>query len=138
MAKSLVISRQADIPIPTEALKRLLPAQFSYLKGLRQSGKMECNYGYVGAKGGASIINAESHEELQRTTNGFPMFPFVNLEIHPLITLEEMEASAQEMLKHMPLQVRSSYDEGRRTENAADCLGRPEHVPCTETGRFLS
>lgn len=99
MAKFLVISKQIDVPVPPEVMKKLLPAQFSYLKGLRQSGKVECNYGFVGAKGGALIVNAESHEELQNITNGYPMFPFVTLEIHPLITLEDMEKSALDMLK---------------------------------------
>ncbi len=91
MAKFLVISKQIDVPVPPKAMKKLLPAQFSYLKGLRQSGKVECSYGLVGGKGGAAIVNAESHEELQSITNGYPMFPF--------ITLEEMEKSAMEMLK---------------------------------------
>jgi muconolactone delta-isomerase len=99
MAKFLVISKQIDAPVPPEAMKKLLPGQFSYLKELRQSGQVECNYGFVGAKGGAAIVNAESHEELQSITNGYPMFPFITLEIHPLVTLEEMEKSALEMLK---------------------------------------
>jgi muconolactone delta-isomerase len=102
MAKFMVISKQLDVPVPTEALKKLLPAQFNYLKGLKQSGKIECNYGFSGAKGGATIVNAESHEELQKITNGYPMFPFITLEIHPLVTLEEMEKAALEMLIRMP------------------------------------
>jgi muconolactone delta-isomerase len=99
VSRFLVISKQIDVPVPMEVLKKLLPAQFTYLKGLRQSGKVECNYGYAGAKGGLAIVNAESHEELQGITNGYPMSPFITLEIHPLITLEEMEKSATEMLK---------------------------------------
>jgi muconolactone delta-isomerase len=99
MAKFLVISKQINAPVPPEAMKKLLPAQFSYLKGLRQSGKVECDYGLVGGKGGAAIVNAESHEELQSITSGYPMFPLITLEIHPLVTLEEMEKSAMEMLK---------------------------------------
>jgi hypothetical protein len=55
MPKSVVVSRQTDAPVPPEAMKKLLPAKFSYLNGLRQSGKMECNYGFVGAKGGAAL-----------------------------------------------------------------------------------
>jgi muconolactone delta-isomerase len=86
VSRFLVISKQIDVPAPAEALKKLLPAQFSYLKGLKQSGKVECNYGFAGAKGGMAIINAKSHEELQSITNGYPMFPFITLEIHPLIT----------------------------------------------------
>jgi muconolactone delta-isomerase len=101
MARFLVISKQINAPVPPEAMKKLLPAQFGYLKGLRQSGKAECSYGFVGAKGGAAIVNAESHDELQSITNGYPMFPLITLEIHPLITLEDMEKSATEMLKRL-------------------------------------
>jgi muconolactone delta-isomerase len=81
MAKFMVISKQVDSPIPMDLLKKLLPAQFSYVKGLEQSGKMECNYGIAGMKGGLGIINAESHAELQRIVSGYPMFPFIKLEI---------------------------------------------------------
>jgi muconolactone delta-isomerase len=63
---------------------------------------MECVYGIAGAKGGIAVVNVQSNEELQKITNGYPMFPFITLEIHPLITVEEMEKAALEMLSHLP------------------------------------
>ena len=102
MAKFMVISRQADTPVPMDLLKKLLPAQFSYIKGLEQSGKMECNYGIAGMKGGLGIINAESHAELQKIVSGYPMFPFIKLEIYPLMNAEDTEKAGLEMLNRLP------------------------------------
>ena len=98
----MVISTQNDSPVPMDLLKKLMPAQFSYIKGLQQTGKMECNYGIAGMKGGLGIVNAESHAELQKIVSGYPMFPFIKLEIYPLMDVEDTEKAALEMLSRFP------------------------------------
>ena len=102
MGKYLVISKQNDIPVPMDLLKKLLPAQFAYIKAMEQSGKMESSYGIAGGKGGVGIVNAESHADLQTILSGYPMFPFITLDVYPLMSVTESESVAVEMVNRLP------------------------------------
>ncbi|MCI0507100.1 MAG: muconolactone Delta-isomerase family protein [Gammaproteobacteria bacterium] len=52
-------------------------------KGL-ESGVFDCVYGFATGRGGISIINANTHEELMNIIRSSPMFHFMDYEVHPL------------------------------------------------------
>lgn len=102
MARFLIIQRQKNIPIPSEVLKQVLPAQFAYLKQLQAQKKTEALFGFAAEQGGCGIINVDSHAELQKIATGNPMWPFVTWETYALTTLEETEKAALATLSRLP------------------------------------
>ncbi|MFV2033165.1 MAG: hypothetical protein ACC663_11770 [Gammaproteobacteria bacterium] len=51
-------------------------------------GSFDCVYGFADGRGGASIVNANSHEDLLRTVRSSPMYYFIDYEIYPLCDLK--------------------------------------------------
>jgi muconolactone delta-isomerase len=100
VSKFLVIQKQADVTLPQEALRRLLPAQLDYMKRMRQSGRIETSYGFASQKGGVFIVDVASHEELQNMLNGQPMWAYLTTEAYPLNAMETFEKSVMEMLEN--------------------------------------
>ncbi len=102
MPKFLVIQKQGPMPIPMEALKKLIPAQFAFMNGLQKSGKMEAGYGLATEKGGCLILNVSSHEELQQIIDSNPMWPFSTMETYALVSLEAAEKNISAMVAKLP------------------------------------
>jgi muconolactone delta-isomerase len=51
-------------------------------------GTLDCVYGHLDGRGGASIANAESHEQLLSMIRSSPMYHYMDYEIQPLCDLE--------------------------------------------------
>ncbi len=85
---------------PKEVAEQLFQAAKQWLDGKVRDGTLEILYGFP-AGGGASISNANSHEELMRDIRDFPLFPFVSWDVRPLVDINESLDSAIEMFKKM-------------------------------------
>jgi muconolactone delta-isomerase len=51
-------------------------------------GSFDCVYGFADGRGGVSIVNADSHEQLLSMIRSSPMYHFIDYEIQPLCNLE--------------------------------------------------
>ena len=47
------------------------------------------------------MINADSHEDLMEKMRGFPLIPFVDWQVRPLVDIDRSLDSAVEMFKKM-------------------------------------
>ena len=57
-------------------------------KARLEDGSIDCVYGFADGRGGTSIVNAESHEQLLRIIRSSPMYHYIDYEIRPLCDLE--------------------------------------------------
>ena len=51
--------------------------------------------------GGVGVANADSHEALMKTMRENPAFPFLDMEVHPLVDFNESIDSAVQMFQKM-------------------------------------
>ena len=63
-------------------------AAHAWNKARLEDGSIDCVYGFVDGRGGASIVNADSHEHLLRMIRSSPMYHYIDYEIRPLCDLE--------------------------------------------------
>lgn len=52
------------------------------------NGSFDCVYGFADGRGGVSIVNASSHEDLLLLVRSSPMYHFIDYEIRPLCDLQ--------------------------------------------------
>jgi hypothetical protein len=81
--KFLVIAKPGPMPPPVE----LIRTAREWLEERRDDGTFECIYGYADG-GGFSVSENDSHEELLEQLLEYPLSPFVNYEVHPLVDLD--------------------------------------------------
>lgn len=74
-------------PKPADPVK-LYQAVVAWSERGLADGKLDCTYGFAVGRGGASIVNADSHEDLLRFLRSSPMFHFADYEIHPLCDMK--------------------------------------------------
>lgn len=63
-------------------------AAHAWNKARLEDGSIDCVYGFVDGRGGASIVNADSHEHLLRMIRSSPMYHYMDYEIQALCDLE--------------------------------------------------
>lgn len=97
MSKFLIIQHQADVNLPPETLRRLLPSQINYMRELRQSGRVEMNYGFAALNGGVFVLDVASHDELQQILYHQPLWSYLKTEAYPLNAIEAVERSVNDM-----------------------------------------
>jgi len=99
MSKFLIIQQRADTNLPPETFRRLLPSQITYMRGLRQSGRVEMNYGFAALNGGVFVLDVASHDELQQILYGQPLWSYLKTETYPLNAIEAVEQSITDILE---------------------------------------
>jgi muconolactone D-isomerase len=67
----------------------MVKEQWSYILDLKKKGKFIEAYRMSGRKGGIAIADVESHGELNRILSMMPIYPWLETEAIPLISLEE-------------------------------------------------
>jgi muconolactone delta-isomerase len=60
-----------------------------YAASLERAGKIVSRYHIVGAHGGVWIMDADSHEELERLLGGSPAYNFSHYDVLPLSDMSE-------------------------------------------------
>lgn len=85
--KYLIIASPGLTPVPVEQGADLLKAASVWIKGKLEDGSLDCHYSYFGG-GGMGIANAESHAELLANILAYPLYPFFEWEVTPLMEYE--------------------------------------------------
>jgi muconolactone delta-isomerase len=52
------------------------------------NGNFDCVYGFADGRGGVSIVNADSHEDLLQMIRSSPMYHYIDYDIRPLCDLQ--------------------------------------------------
>ena len=100
--KFLVIAKSVH-PIPPEMALGIFDATIAWHKRTKESGKFESAWGLAGLPAGAGVVNVASLEELQAIMAEFPLQPFSNIEVYPLVDINvSMESTKKAILAMMP------------------------------------
>lgn len=94
-----------EVPsVPPEKLREMVVGEWQTALRLRNEGKVESGYALVGQKGGVSIHEAESGADLNAQLMQLPLYAFLDIEIYPLMTVEEALAQAKKALETIKTQ----------------------------------
>lgn len=85
--KFLIIGSPGLTQVPIEQGADLLKAGSAWIKGKIADGTLDCHYSYFGG-GGMAIANAESHADLLADILAYPLYPFFEWEVTPLMEYE--------------------------------------------------
>lgn len=82
----LVIAKNRA-PLPPDSALGVLDAMIAWNERYTATGKIEQSWAFAGLQSGAGVLNVASPEELDEVMAGFPLAPFSNVEIYPLVDL---------------------------------------------------
>lgn len=74
------------VPKPTDR-KATLNAAMKWNAAKQEDGSFDYVYGFADGRGGVSVVNAESHEDLLMLIRSSPMYHYIDYEIRPLCDL---------------------------------------------------
>jgi len=98
--KFLVVATMREIPpVPTEQFLEMTVGEWQTVLQFRKEGKAEVNYGLAGLKGGMGIVEVESGAELNAMLMRLPFYPFLDVQIYPLMTVNEALSQAKQGLE---------------------------------------
>ena len=83
------------IPLPMDELGVLAKAQMDYWDRLMAAGKVVYTAPYVGRRARVAIYRVESNDELFTLINEDPLFRYLEREVIPLATNEQLRALYQ-------------------------------------------
>jgi muconolactone delta-isomerase len=86
--KFLVLWKLEPARLSPEVMRAVL-AQPKYADKLRNDGKLECRYHWIGKHGGVWIYNVNSNEELDRLLSMSPVYNFAAYEVIPLAEMTD-------------------------------------------------
>jgi muconolactone delta-isomerase len=72
-----------------------------WAKANQASGKLEQVWSFAGLQGGGGVMNVESLEELDFIMTTFPLAPFSNTEIYPLVEIEPSLDRVRQAIRSM-------------------------------------
>jgi muconolactone D-isomerase len=72
-----------------ETFQNMVRDQWKYVLDLEKKGVFKTAYRLSGRKGGIAIADVESHGQLNRILSMMPLYPWLDTEAVPLISLEE-------------------------------------------------
>ena len=86
--KFLVISKPKHL-IPPEAVVPLIDAFSAFIDKYSETGQLESSWSFAGSAAGGGIANVDSAEELDAIMAEYPFAAFSDVEIYPLVNLEQ-------------------------------------------------
>jgi hypothetical protein len=98
--KYLVIASSNGIPIPPEQAINIYKAAIAWTNERIKNGMIEADYIFIGG-GGFSIANVNSQEQGYDELLSFPLYPFFDWEVKPLVDWKHAYNSAIELYKKM-------------------------------------
>ena len=96
----LVIAKSKHL-VPPDMMLGLLDAMIAWNNKYKQNGKMEAIWGTAGMPGGGGILNVNSLEELDAIMVEFPLGPFSETEVIPIVDLVESLQRAKQAAQAM-------------------------------------
>ncbi len=98
-----LITGKNNFPMPPEMGSALVDATIAWAKKYTGNGKLEQLWGLAGMSAGGGIANVNSADELDAIMNEFPLGPFTDMEVHPLVDMVgSMERLKQTMQAAAP------------------------------------
>ncbi len=89
--------------MPPEMGPGVVDATIAWAKKYTASGKIEQLWGLAGMSAGGGILNVNSADELDAIMTEFPLGPFTDIEVHPLVDMVgSMERFKQAMQAAAP------------------------------------
>lgn len=88
--KYLLITRSrigTSVPKPADP-ETVFEAARTWNAARLEDGSFECVYGFADGRGGVTIANADSHEDLLRLVRSSPMYFYIDYEIQPLCDIQ--------------------------------------------------
>jgi|SRR4030042_6623620 len=98
--KYLVIVTPNQTQIPLEMAEKIYKAAMVWTDERLKSGKIESTY-IFNERGGFSVASANSHEELFDEMLSYPLYPFFDWEVTPLVEWKHGYNSVIEFYKKM-------------------------------------
>ena len=86
--KFLVLSKPCvGVPLPDnpEIRLALFQATKQFVENMLADGRVDCAYNFVSGQGGVTIANADSHEQLFGRIAAYPLYPFYDWEVQPIV-----------------------------------------------------
>ena len=84
-------------PVPPKEFFELAQKQTETLNSYQQQGKILAGGVIAGRKGSYAIFDVDSINELQNLVAQTPLFPFIDVELVPLISYEQAQESVKQM-----------------------------------------
>jgi muconolactone delta-isomerase len=84
-----LVTWQLDLSLLSREMAAALARVPAYAAGLERAGKIDARYHIVGAHGGVWIMDADSHEELERLLGGSPCYNFSHFDVKALSVMSE-------------------------------------------------
>ena len=89
--------------VPPEVQVGLLDGSIAWIKRYTASKKMEQSWAFAGTPGGGGVLNVNSAEELNQIMAELPLGAVGEIEIQPIIDVEEAMTQAKKaILMYMP------------------------------------
>ena len=86
--------------LPPERGGAIFQAGKDWLNARVADGTLDFVHGFPAA-GGVAIANAESHEAFMEQIRGFPLFPFVEWDVRPVVNINQSLDSAMRLFQSM-------------------------------------
>lgn len=84
-----------------------MDAAVAWVNKRSANGKLQGTWNFAGLQAGAGIVNAESVEELSQICSEFPLGPFAETEIYPLmdaaVFFKQQKQIIETMMQQMPM-----------------------------------
>lgn len=88
-------------PMPQDMVPGLMDATIAWMH--KYEGRLEHTWGFAGLQSGGGVANVESAEELDEIMTEFPLGPFSDIEIYPLVDMESSLKHAKQIAQAMAL-----------------------------------
>ena len=94
-----LITSNPKYPLPPEVASDIMGALLAWSKKYSDNGKFEIIWSYAGKTGGGGIANVDTLEELDALMTEFPMAPFSEVEVTPIVDLHPSIERAREFVE---------------------------------------
>ena len=98
--KYLVIATPRPVPVPPEQAISLYKATIAWIDEREKNGMIDANYIFIGG-GGFAITNVDSQEKGYDELLSYPLYPFFEWDVKPLVDWKHAFNSAIELYKKM-------------------------------------
>jgi muconolactone delta-isomerase len=84
-----LVTWRLELTLLSQGMAAAIARVPGYAASLERAGKIVSRYHIVGAHGGVWIMDADSHEELERLLGGSPAYNFSHYDVVPLSDMSE-------------------------------------------------
>lgn len=89
----LIKTEISNVPnMDQETFQKMVKEQWDYILDLKKKGSLIEAYRMAGRKGGIAIARVENHGELNQILSMMPLYPWLETNALPLISLEEKKS----------------------------------------------